>query len=79
MLCTVVFFLPSLFAGVPAPVLAQIAVTGPGKSGHALGAIFAAGAIGAIAGTLLAGFVFISWLGSAATLAAVTGIYVLGR
>ena len=71
-----VFFLPSLFAGVPAPVLAQIAVKGGGeKSGRALGMMFAAGAIGAIAGTLLAGFAFIPWLGTAATLAIVTGVY----
>lgn len=76
-LCTLVFFLPSYFAGVPAPVLAQIAVTGNDRSGQALGAIFAAGAIGAIAGTLLAGFVFISWLGSGGTLAAVTLTYLV--
>ncbi|SDN86328.1 Spermine/spermidine synthase [Lutimaribacter pacificus] len=75
-LCSIAFFLPSFFAGVPAPVLAQIAVAAnPGTSGRALGAMFAAGAIGAIAGTLLAGFVFISWLGSAGTLVAVTLSY----
>ncbi|WP_093029105.1 fused MFS/spermidine synthase [Ruegeria marina] len=72
-----VFFLPSTFAGVPAPVLAALAVTGPGGAGRALGAMFAAGALGAIAGTLLAGFLFISWLGSSLTLLAVTGIYAL--
>ncbi|WP_281253191.1 fused MFS/spermidine synthase [Puniceibacterium sediminis] len=71
-----VFFLPSFFAGVPAPVLAQIAVTTAHRTGPALGAMFASGAIGAIAGTLLAGFVFISWLGSSATLGVVTGVYV---
>ena len=73
------FFLPSFFAGVPAPVLAQIAVTSSveGQQGRALGAMFASGAVGAIAGTLLAGFVFISWLGSALTLAAVTAVYVV--
>ncbi|MEY8839476.1 fused MFS/spermidine synthase [Cribrihabitans sp. XS_ASV171] len=77
-LTTAVFFLPSLFAGVPAPVLAQIAVTqDAARSGRALGAMFAAGAVGAIAGTLLAGFVFIPWLGSAWTLALVTGVYLL--
>ncbi len=76
-LCGAVFFLPSLFAGVPAPVLAQIGVETGRDSGKALGALFAAGAIGAIAGTLLAGFVFISWLGSALTLAVVTAVYVL--
>src|SRR5690606_3532646 len=71
-----VFFLPSLFAGVPAPVLAQIAVLKPGaQSGRSLGAMFAAGAVGAIAGTLLAGFAFIPWFGTAITLAIVTFIY----
>jgi hypothetical protein len=62
-LTALAFFLPSFFAGVPAPVLAQIAVTTQDRSGPALGAMFASGAVGAIAGTLLAGFVFISWLG----------------
>lgn len=76
-LCGAVFLLPSLFAGVPAPVLAQIGIETGRDSGKALGALFAAGAIGAIAGTLLAGFVFISWLGSALTLAIVTAVYVL--
>ncbi|MBE0412890.1 fused MFS/spermidine synthase [Yoonia sp.] len=71
-----VFFLPSLFAGVPAPVLTQIAISGQARSGRALGALFASGAIGAIAGTLLAGFVFISWLGSTGTLAVVTLAYI---
>lgn len=75
-LTTGVFFLPSLFAGVPAPVLAQIAVMQQdARSGRSLGAMFAAGAVGAIAGTLLAGFVFIPWLGTSLTLAIVTAIY----
>ncbi|MFU8883150.1 MAG: fused MFS/spermidine synthase [Rhodobacterales bacterium] len=72
------FFLPSFFAGIPAPVLAQISVVAaPEQSGRALGAMFAAGAIGAIAGTLLAGFVFVAWLGSVGTLALVTVCYLL--
>lgn len=71
------FFLPSFFAGIPAPILAQIAVRRAGAdSGRALGAMFAAGAVGAIVGTLAAGFVFIAWLGSIGTLAAVTVVYV---
>ncbi|MCM2562206.1 fused MFS/spermidine synthase [Lutimaribacter sp. EGI FJ00015] len=75
-LSTAAFFLPSFFAGIPAPVLAQISVNAtPDRSGRALGAMFAAGAIGAIAGTLLAGFVFVSWLGSTGTLVAVTAVY----
>lgn len=76
-LATLVFFLPSYFAGIPAPVLAKIAVTGPGPAGRALGAVFAAGAFGAIAGTLLAGFLFISWLGTAWTLTVVTLTYLV--
>jgi predicted membrane-bound spermidine synthase len=75
-LTMVVFFLPSFFAGVPAPVLAQIAVDTAERSGPALGAMFASGAVGAIAGTLLAGFVFIAWLGSALTLVVVTLVYI---
>ena len=75
-LTAVVFFLPSFFAGVPAPVLAQIAVDTADRSGPALGAMFASGAVGAIAGTLLAGFVFIAWLGSALTLVVVTLVYI---
>jgi hypothetical protein len=75
-LSMVVFFLPSFFAGVPAPVLAQIAITTQDRSGPALGAMFASGAVGAIAGVLLAGFVFIAWLGSALTLVVVTLCYI---
>ena len=72
-----IFFLPSFFAGVPAPVLTKIAIASSDRTGSALGAMFAAGAIGAIAGTLLAGFIFISWLGSIATLVVVTLTYLL--
>jgi spermidine synthase len=75
-LTTLAFFPPSFFAGIPAPVLAHVAVLAqPGRGGRALGAMFAAGAIGAIAGTLLAGFLFISWLGSTGTLVTVTVVY----
>ncbi|MCE8535969.1 fused MFS/spermidine synthase [Ruegeria pomeroyi] len=77
LLTLAVFFLPSCFAGVPAPVLAALSVQRGTGAGRALGAMFAAGAIGAIAGTLLAGFVFISWLGSSLTLMAVTAVYAL--
>ncbi|MGM0583215.1 MAG: fused MFS/spermidine synthase [Pseudomonadota bacterium] len=76
-LAALVFFAPSLFAGVPAPVLAVAAMRGRRGSERALGAMFAAGAVGAIVGTLLAGFLFISWLGSSATLAAIAGVYAL--
>jgi predicted membrane-bound spermidine synthase len=70
------FFLPSFFAGVPAPVLAEIgAKHDPARSGRTLGAMFAASAFGAILGTVSAGFVFIAWLGSTLTLVLVSAIY----
>ena len=72
------FFLPSLFAGIPAPLLTQVSLSGPSRQGQALGAMFASGAIGAIVGTLLAGFVFISFLGSLWTLTTVTLVYSAG-
>lgn len=77
-LCIAAFFLPSFFAGVPAPVLTKVALDSGAPQGKALGAMFAAGAVGAIGGTLLAGFVFISWLGSSVTLALVTAVYSAG-
>jgi predicted membrane-bound spermidine synthase len=78
LLASAVVFLPSFFAGTPSPVLAKAIVDlQPARSGKALGAIFAAGSIGAIAGTLAAGFLFISWLGSTLTLAVVTLVYAI--
>ncbi|MEX5728344.1 hypothetical protein Ga0609869_001697 [Rhodovulum iodosum] len=76
-LSSLVFFLPSLFAGVPAPVLAVAAMRGRTQSERALGAMYAAGAAGAIGGTLLAGFVFVPWLGSVATLGVIAAVYAI--
>lgn len=74
-LSTLAFFLPSLFAGVPAPVLTVAAMRGNDRSERALGAMFAAGAIGAIGGTLLAGFLFVPVFGSVATLMMIAAAY----
>ncbi|WP_433989414.1 Polyamine aminopropyltransferase (plasmid) [Pseudoseohaeicola sp. NH-UV-7] len=71
------FFLPSVFAGVPAPVLTVAAMRGRDRSERALGAMFAAGAIGAIVGTLAAGFLFVPWMGSVATLLVIAAIYAM--
>lgn len=76
-LACIIAFLPSFFAGIPSPVLARTAVSlTPGAEGTALGAIFAAGSLGAIAGTLATGFVFIAWLGTALTILIVVALYV---
>jgi predicted membrane-bound spermidine synthase len=74
-LSTLAFFLPSLFAGVPAPILTVVAMRDRAQSERALGAMFAAGAIGAIAGTLLAGFLFVPLIGSVATLLVIAATY----
>lgn len=75
-LSVIVTFMPSFFAGIPAPVLAKVAVDEkPDAAGRALGAMFAASSVGAIAGTLAAGFVFIAWLGTSITLCLVAALY----
>ncbi len=73
------FFLPSFFVGIPSPVLTKLAVDDcpPGQAGRAIGAFFAVGAVGSIAGTLAAGFIFIAWLGTTKTLLLVAVLYVL--
>ncbi|MDP5085624.1 MAG: fused MFS/spermidine synthase [Yoonia sp.] len=76
-LSTLAFFLPSLFAGVPAPVLTVAAMRGRAQSERALGAMFASGAIGAIFGTLLAGFLFVPLIGSVRTLLVIVVIYAI--
>ena len=60
------FFLPSLFAGIPAPILTIAAMKGRDKSEYALGIMYAIGAFGAIVGTLAAGFLLIPNMGSIA-------------
>jgi len=68
-LATVLFLVPSFMVGVPAPALTKIAIDAtPERAGRTLGRMYAAGALGAIAGTLSAGYLFISWLGTARTL-----------
>lgn len=73
-LSTVLFFVPSLLIAGVTPILTRIAIDAePGRRGIVIGRMFALGAGGAILGTLAAGFVFISWIGSQGTLMAVAG------
>jgi spermidine synthase/MFS family permease len=77
-LTTLLFFMPSLFVGIPSPVLAKLAIDEkPGETGRILGAFYAIGALGSIIGTLAAGYVFISWLGSIRTILLVACVYVV--
>lgn len=72
LLSLVLFFMPSLLIAASSPILTRIAIDlSPTRRGAALGRMFAAGALGAILGTVATGFVFISWIGSQGTLIAV--------
>lgn len=76
LLTTALFFAPSVFVGVPSPVLTKLAVDeNPQSLGRLIGVFFAGGAIGSIVGTLAAGYVFISFLGSTATIITVALVY----
>ncbi len=76
LLTGLVFFLPSLFVGIVSPILTKLAVDdAPGAHGRVIGRMYALGAVGSIAGTVLAGFLFISWIGSTGTVMAVAGAY----
>lgn len=66
----VAFFPASVLVTLPTPLLAKLAVEArPGREGSSLGIVLAAGSLGAIFGAILAGFVTLPFLGSAATFA----------
>ena len=77
LLSTALFFLPSLFVGIVSPILTKLAVDDDQKHhpGRVIGRMFALGTLGSIAGTLMAGYVFISWIGSIGTVLMVAAIY----
>ncbi len=75
-LAALLFLLPSLFVGIVSPILTKLAVdASPGDPGRAIGRMYALSAVGSIGGTLAAGYLFISWVGSTGTVLAVTAIY----
>ncbi|MDD9878957.1 MAG: fused MFS/spermidine synthase [Magnetovibrio sp.] len=75
-LTSALFFLPSLFVGVVAPILTKLAVDArPDAPGPVIGRMYALGTLGSIAGTLAAGYVMISWVGSAGTVFIVVAVY----
>jgi spermidine synthase len=71
------FFLPSLFAGIVSPLATKLAIDAApaARAGPIIGRMFALGALGSIAGTLLTGFVLIGWLGSTLSVLVVAGLY----
>ncbi len=78
LLTTALFFLPSLFVGIPSPALTRLAIEDNKEHlGHTLGLFYAAGAAGSIVGTLAAGYVFIAWLGTIGTILTVAAAYLV--
>jgi hypothetical protein len=71
------FFLPSLLAGVLSPLLTKMALDAspPSRHGRIVGRMLALGAFVAILGTLFAGLVLISWIGTAGSVLLITLIY----
>lgn len=66
----VAFFPASVLVTIPSPFLAKLAVEArPGREGSSLGLVLMAGSLGAIFGAILAGFVTLPIIGSAATFA----------
>ena len=73
------FFAPSFCAGVVSPLLTKLAlgVGAPERQGRRLGLFFALGAGGAILGTLLAGLLLVSWLGTRWSMIVIGALYAL--
>jgi predicted membrane-bound spermidine synthase len=77
-LATLLFLLPSLFVGIVSPILTKLAIdAAPGDPGRVIGRMYALGTVGSIVGTLAAGYIFISWIGSTGTVISVAAIYAL--
>lgn len=60
----VAFFLPCLIIGFISPIVVKRAIAGRPNTGRIVGAVYAWGAAGAIAGTFAAGYVLIAWMGA---------------
>lgn len=73
------FFAPSLLVGAVSPIVTKLAVEEGERDqiGRVLGRLFALSALGAIGGTLMAGFVFVAWIGSSGTMLVCAALYAL--
>lgn len=78
LLTGVLFLPPSLFAGIVSPIITKLAVDDePGQAGRVIGRMYALGTAGSILGTLAAGYLFISHIGSTGTVLSVAAAYAL--
>ncbi len=75
-----VFFLPSVTLGLVSPVASKLAVDRrlkSGRTGSALGLVYACGMVGSLVGTFLTGFVLIGLLGTKGVLIALATLLAL--
>ncbi len=64
----------ALLMGAAFPVGCRLWLRSAGEAGRGLGILYSVNLLGSIAGSLVAGFVLLPWLGSAASLAVIAGI-----
>ena len=78
LLASALFFLPSFFVGIVPPILTKITIDESNHhGGRVIGRMYALGTLGSIAGTLSAGYFFISWIGSSGTIIMVAAVYAM--
>jgi spermidine synthase len=64
LLTALLFLAPSALLGMVSPVAVRLTLDDVGRAGHVVGRIYAWSTLGSIAGTFLAGFLLIPWLGT---------------
>ena len=75
-LSVLLFFAPSFFVGIVAPASTTLALARDGVDrGRVIGRMFALGAAGSILGTMTAGYVLLSWVGSFRSLLLIAAVY----
>jgi predicted membrane-bound spermidine synthase len=75
-LSILLFFAPSFFVGIVAPAATTLALADEAVDrGRTIGRMFALGAAGSILGTMAAGFILLSWVGSARSLLLVGAVH----
>jgi spermidine synthase len=72
-LTILLFFLPSMLLGTMTPMLIKLSLRSLDATGRVVGRVQAAATLGSIIGTFITGFFLISWFGTRAIVAGVSG------
>jgi spermidine synthase len=73
---TVIFLLPSVLLGMISPIVVKLSLDDLSRSGSTVGRIYAASALGSIAGTFATGYVLVSMFGTRAILLGVGAVLI---